>query len=202
MISFPISASYFGDMASTHIPDMDYTHLEERAASIRLLLTDVDGVLTDGGVYYGAEGEVMKRFNIRDGMAVERLRNVGVEVGIITGETSPSVERRAEKLKISLLVLGCKDKSGKLSELLLGEDFTEENVAFIGDDVNDLGILARVGLPAAPSDALPQVLNIVDFVSSKPGGHGAFREFAEFIIAAREKSGVTEEAGLGNPSQP
>lgn len=179
---------------------MDYTHLEKRAASIRLLLTDVDGVLTDGGVYYGVEGEVMKRFNIRDGMAVERLRNVGIEVGIITGETSPSVERRAEKLKISLLVLGCKDKSGKLSELLQNEDFDEKNVAFIGDDVNDLGILDRVGLSAAPSDALPQVLRIVDFVSSNPGGHGAFREFAEFIIAAREKHSAAEPAEDANRS--
>lgn len=129
----------------------------------------------------------MKRFNIRDGMAVERLRAVGVDVGIVTGEQSPSVVRRAEKLKIDLLVLGCKDKCGKLDEILAEHGYAEEEIAFIGDDVNDLEVLKRVALPAAPADALPQVLSIVSYVCSKPGGHGAFREFAEFIIAAKQE---------------
>lgn len=168
-------------------PNLDWDQLTKIASSVRLLLTDVDGVLTDGGVYYGAEGEVMKRFNIRDGMAVERLRSVGVDVGIITGEVSPSVQRRAEKLKIDLLVLGCKDKSGKLNEIMQEHGYAEHEIAFIGDDVNDLEVLKRVALPGSPSDALPQVLDVVRFVSSKPGGHGAFREFAEFIIKAKEE---------------
>lgn len=161
--------------------------LETTAARIRLLLTDVDGVLTDGGVYYGAEGEVLKRFNIRDGMAVERLRAVGVDVGIVTGEQSLSVVRRAEKLKIDLLVLGCKDKGSRLDQIMREHGYIAEEIAYIGDDVNDLEIMARVALTAAPCDALPQVYDVVHYRCSKPGGHGAFREFAEFIIAAKAK---------------
>lgn len=164
-------------------PDM----IEQTAARIRLLLTDVDGVLTDGGVYYGAEGEVLKRFNIRDGMAVERLRAVGVDVGIVTGENSPSVVRRAEKLKIGLLVLGCKDKARKLDQILHEHGYREEEIAYIGDDVNDLEIMKRVALTAAPADALPQVCEAVHYRCDRPGGNGAFREFAELIIAAKAK---------------
>lgn len=161
--------------------------LEQTAARIRLLLTDVDGVLTDGGVYYGAEGEVLKRFNIRDGMAVERLRAVGVDVGIVTGENSPSVVRRAEKLKIDLLVLGCKDKARRLDRILQEHGYREEEIAYIGDDVNDLEIMKRVALTAAPADALPQVFRAVHYRCGRPGGNGAFREFAELIIAAKTK---------------
>ena len=155
------------------------------ASRIRLLLTDVDGVLTDGSVYYGPEGEVMKRFSIRDGMAVERLQEVEVQVGLITGENSPSVLRRAEKLRISLVVLGCKDKSAKLDDIMEEYGYSEEEIAYIGDDVNDLEVMKRVALPATPSDGLPQVQEISLYTCSQPGGHGAFRELAEMIIAAR-----------------
>lgn len=181
--------NYISDSSATVPPE-----LLAIASNIRLLLTDVDGVLTDGSVYYGPEGEVMKRFNIRDGMAVERLAAVGVEVGIITGENSPSVMRRAEKLKIEvdLVVLGCKDKSDRLTKILQIRDCREEEIAYIGDDVNDHEVLRRVGLAAAPSDALPQTLGLVDYVCSKPGGHGAFRELAELIIAAKESDGEEE----------
>ena len=93
---------------------MERQLLQEKAAKIVLLLSDVDGVLTDNGVYYGAEGEVLKKFSVRDGMGVERLRNTGIETGIVTGETSPSVKKRAEKLNISELHLGSKDKAAVL----------------------------------------------------------------------------------------
>lgn len=162
------------------------TTLEQRARAIKLLLTDVDGVLTDGGVFYGPEGEVMKQFNIRDGMAVERLRAVGIDVGIITGELSQSVARRAEKLKIELLYLGCKDKPEALRQILIQRQLAPEEIAYIGDDVNDLEIMGMVGVSAAPSDALPQIVAIADYFCSRAGGHGAFREFAEFLIAAAD----------------
>src|ERR1700742_3791357 len=104
-----------------------------RAAKIKLLFTDVDGVLTDGGVYYGESGEVMKRFSIRDGMGVERLRKLcGIDTGIVTGEVSPSVARRAEKLQIDQLHLGVKDKLGKLEEVMVEAGLTWEELAFIG----------------------------------------------------------------------
>lgn len=164
----------------------------DRARWIRLLLTDVDGVLTDTGVYYGDGGEMLKRFSIRDGMGVERLRDIaGVETGIITGELSGSVRKRAEKLGISELHLGVRDKLEVLERILRKRSLEAHEVAFIGDDTNDLSVIKRVGLSACPRDAFRETLFAVHFVCSLPGGHGAFREFAEFIIAAR--AGLAQE---------
>ncbi|MBK9053239.1 MAG: HAD hydrolase family protein [Chloroflexi bacterium] len=160
--------------------------LNHKAAAIRLLLTDCDGVLTDGTVYYSANGEEMKRFNLRDGMGVERLRRLmNVEVGIITGECSPAVQQRAAKLAITELHEGVKDKAAVLQTILYRRGLRCEQVAYIGDDTNDLGIMGAVGLTACPADALPMVQKIVDVVCGRKGGEGAFREFAELIIAAK-----------------
>jgi 3-deoxy-D-manno-octulosonate 8-phosphate phosphatase (KDO 8-P phosphatase) len=157
-----------------------------RGLKIKLLLTDCDGVLTDGSVFYGIEGEVFKRFNIRDGMGVERLHNlVNVETGIITGELSPSVKKRAEKLNISELHLGIKDKVKVLEEILVRKNLDPDEVAYIGDDVNDLEIMALVGLSACPSDAMNFVKQKADFICGKKGGNGCFRELAELIIKAK-----------------
>jgi YrbI family 3-deoxy-D-manno-octulosonate 8-phosphate phosphatase len=164
---------------------MDQQLLKEKAAKIVLVLSDVDGVLTDNGVYYGAEGEVLKKFSVRDGMGVERLRNAGIETGIVTGETSPSVKKRAEKLNISELHLGSKDKAAVLKEILERKNLQPFQIAFIGDDVNDLSIIHEVGFSACPNDAMPSVSSAVDYVCVNKGGQGAFREFAEFIIAAK-----------------
>ncbi len=160
--------------------------LKEKTTQIKLLLTDVDGVLTDNGVYYSEAGEVMKRFSIRDGMGVERLRKLcGIETGIITGELSPSVTRRAEKLSIVELHLGVKDKLGKLSEILERTQLQLSEIAYIGDDVNDLEALEAVGISACPADAMDSVRDIVDYVCENKGGYGAFREFAEWLINGR-----------------
>jgi 3-deoxy-D-manno-octulosonate 8-phosphate phosphatase (KDO 8-P phosphatase) len=174
---------------------MNHEELLRRASAIRLVLTDVDGVLTDGGVFYGADGEVMKRFNIRDGMGVERLREIGVEVGIITGEKSESVTRRAEKLNIEMVHLFCKDKPAVIQELIDQKKFTAEEIAYIGDDVNDIEAMKLVGLPAAPADAFIKAREAAHFVCRRPGGHGAFRELAEFIIEA--KTDVAEKKEFG-----
>ncbi|HWB28164.1 MAG TPA: HAD hydrolase family protein [Chitinophagaceae bacterium] len=161
--------------------------LKEKAAKIKLLLTDSDGVLTDNGVYYGEGGEVFKKFSIRDGMGVERLRNLcGVDTGIVTGETSPSVKKRAEKLKITELNLGVKDKAGILNDILERKNVLADQVAYIGDDVNDLAIMEKVGFTACPADAMEQVAIKVDYVCKNKGGYGAFREFAECIIALQQ----------------
>jgi 3-deoxy-D-manno-octulosonate 8-phosphate phosphatase (KDO 8-P phosphatase) len=149
-------------------------------------LTDCDGVLTDAGVYYGENGEVLKKFNIRDGMGVERLRKLAnIETGIITGELSPSVAKRAEKLKITELHLGIKDKILTLEQILSSRDITPENIAYIGDDVNDIEIMQRVGLTACPSNAFILTKNIANYICEAKGGEGCFREFAELIIAAQ-----------------
>ena len=162
--------------------------LRERAANIRLLLSDCDGVMTDAGVYYGEQGEVLKKFNIRDGMAVERLRQeIDVDFGIVTGELSPSVRKRAEKLKISELHLGAKDKVAVLTEICQRRGLTPDQIAFIGDDVNDLGILDLVGLACCPADALPQVRAVAHWVSTLPGGGGCVRELAEWIIDVQRR---------------
>ncbi len=159
-------------------------HLSGAARKIKLVITDNDGVLTDTGVYYSETGEVMKRFSIRDGMGVERLRNLlKIETGIITGELSGSVKKRAEKLKITELFLGVKEKQILLPEILERNKLKAEQIAYIGDDVNDLELMKLVGLTASPSDGMSDVRAAVDFVCEAKGGQGAFREFAELIIA-------------------
>lgn len=166
-----------------------YNHgkwLSERVKNIKLLLTDCDGVLTDGGVYYGENGEAFKRFNIKDGMAVERLRQfAGVDVGIITGEMSPSVAKRAEKLKITELHLGIKDKPRVLVEIMARLGLEAHEIAYIGDDTNDVEILKMVGLSASPADAISFAKEVVHYDCKKNGGHGCFRELAELIIACK-----------------
>ncbi len=160
--------------------------LAEKGSRIRLVLTDCDGVLTDGGVYYSAAGEEMKRFFIRDGMGVQRLRQLrGIETGIVTGELSESVKRRAEKLKIEELHLGCKDKRPLVEAIAARLKLKLDEIAYIGDDVNDLEVLKIVGLSACPADAETEVKEYVNLICTKPGGQGAFRELAELIIGSK-----------------
>jgi 3-deoxy-D-manno-octulosonate 8-phosphate phosphatase (KDO 8-P phosphatase) len=167
---------------------LDAEELRRRAKRIRLVLSDVDGVLTDGGVYYGPSGEALKRFSIRDGMGVERLRNAGVETGFVTGETSPSVAFRAEKLGVTSVHLGVRDKRGALPGILASAGVGPDEAAYIGDDVNDVPLLValgEVGVTGAPADAMPEVRRIVHHVVPASGGHGAFRAFAEWILSLK-----------------
>ncbi len=157
-----------------------------RARRVKLVLADCDGVLTDGGVYYSERGEEMKRFNIRDGMGVERLRKLaGIETGIITGEDSPSVLRRAEKLLIEECHLESKDKAATVRAILDRRNLTVDELAYIGDDVNDLPAFALAGLTACPSNADESVKSAAHVILERAGGHGAFRELAEIILRAR-----------------
>lgn len=165
-------------------------YLFSKARKIKLLLTDIDGVWTDTGVYYSARGEELKRFSIRDGMGVQRLRElVGVETGIITGENSGAVVKRAEKLGIQEVHLNARHKAAVINSIMEKRLFTPEEVAYIGDDTNDLEALGVVGLSACPADAVSAVREVVDHVCVSAGGHGAFRECAELIILS--KRGVT-----------
>lgn len=162
--------------------------LRRRALSLCLAITDVDGVLTDAGVYYGEGGEELKRFNVRDGMGVELLREAGIATAFLTRERSPAVERRAEKLGIERIFLGVRDKLAFIEERRAAEGLSRGQLAFIGDDVNDLPLLTSIsgeGLTAAPADAQPAVLDSVLFRCTRAGGHGAFREFAEWLLALR-----------------
>ena len=152
---------------------------------VKLFLTDVDGTLTDGGMYYTDRGETMKKFNARDGMGMQLLRRAGVKVGIITSENTPIVEARSAKLGLDYLVQGYSD-SGKLAAALeiceeLGIALAE--VAYIGDDVNCSDLLRAVGVAACPADAVPQVKRIPGIhVMSLKGGEGCVREFINTLM--------------------
>jgi len=131
----------------------------------------------------------MKRFSIRDGMGVERLRKIAaVDVGIITGEHSGPVQRRAEKLTITELHLGIKDKPAVLREILARHQLRPEQIAYIGDDTNDVEVMKLVGLAACPADATPFAKAVAHYICASRGGYGAFREVAELIITARAGS--------------
>jgi len=156
-----------------------------RASGIALCLTDCDGVLTDAGVYYTSAGDELKRFSIRDGMGVALLRGVGVDVGIVSGENSLPLLARADKLRIEERHLGISDKLATVEDIRRRRGLEAHQVAYIGDDVNDLAVLRAVGLAGAPSDAVAEVRAAAHLVVDAPGGHGAFRAFADFIVFAK-----------------
>jgi YrbI family 3-deoxy-D-manno-octulosonate 8-phosphate phosphatase len=153
---------------------------------VRLLCVDVDGVLTDAGMYYGPDGEVLKKFNTRDGMGLARLREAGVAVAIISGEDSAIVHARAAKLKIDDVFCGASNKRVAIDELCSRHGLDLNEVAFIGDDLNDLPALECVGLACAVADAAEPVQAIAHYVTQRRGGDGAVRELCEFLIAARQ----------------
>ena len=131
------------------------------------------------------EGLVMKKFNVKDGMGTRLLREQGIKNAIITTDTSELIKIRAERLKIDYLFLGVWDKENKLKEICETENISLENTAFIGDDVNDIGIIKEAGFSACPADAVDDIKNIVDVILTKKGGEGVFREFADLILTAQ-----------------
>lgn len=159
----------------------------EKARKIKLMLTDCDGVLTDTGSYYSVNGEELKRFSIRDGMGIERLNKIaGIPTGIVTGEDSQIVASRAKKLKIEEVHLGIKDKLSLLNSIMERLNLKAEEIAFIGDDTNDIEIMNAVGLAACPADATKFAKDAADVIMENRGGFGAVRDFAEFLIEANQ----------------
>ena len=162
--------------------------LQQLAASLapgslpRLVITDIDGVMTDGGMYYTADGDVMKRFSVKDGWGVIFLRRLGIPVAVMTGENTPIVARRAEKLKIERCYLGVKDKLSLAREVCAGMGITLDDVAFIGDDINDLPLLRAAGWSGCPSNTPGYIKEVVKLPGNMHGGYGAFREFVETIL--------------------
>lgn len=152
---------------------------------IKLCATDVDGTLTDGGMYYSSDGEQMKLFNTRDGMGFELLRNAGIETAIITSETSPIVEARASKLKVEHVFLGAsfKSKLAVVQRLCKKLKISLDEVAYIGDDVNCIPLLQKVGLAACPDDSAEAVKKVENIrILTRKGGKGAFRELVDLIV--------------------
>lgn len=150
---------------------------------IRLFLTDVDGTLTDSGMYYSEAGDELKKFNTRDGKGLQLLQQAGIQVGIITGENRELVRRRSQKLGLDHLFLGIADKVPVVRALLEELGLTWSEVAFIGDDVNDTELLEKVGYSAVPRDAIRRNRELADYVCRRKGGEGCVREFAELLLA-------------------
>lgn len=153
-----------------------------------MLATDVDGVLTDGGMYYSESGDEWKKFNTRDGMGIKLLQKAGFITAIVTQERTRLVARRAEKLAIPELHQGVMDKLSVIRDMAERHEISLRQIAYIGDDVNDIEALKAVGFSAAPADGLPQVRKIVDYVCRLKGGDGAVRELAEMILLSRSET--------------
>jgi len=159
-------------------------NIEKKLKKIKLVITDVDGVLTDGGLYYTKDGLVMKKFNVKDGIATRRLKEFGFECGIISTDGAELIEVRNKRLKMDFVITNTWNKLERLNEICKEKKLTLENVAFLGDDINDLEIIGGVGFSAAPCDAVDSVLKSVDYICKRKGGDGVYREFVELIISA------------------
>jgi 3-deoxy-D-manno-octulosonate 8-phosphate phosphatase (KDO 8-P phosphatase) len=162
-----------------------------RAAGIRMILLDSDGVLTDGRITYCSDGREIRSFHVHDGFGIRLARKAGLTLGIISGRASPVLEKRAAELRVTELHQQILDKAGCLDELLERHGMTDEQVCFIGDDLIDLSVMRRVGLAAAPCDARPAVKEIAHYVAERSGGRGAVREVIEFVLRS---SGKLDEA--------
>ena len=165
-------------------------HVAERARAVRLLVLDVDGVLTDGTLLYGPSGEELKAFSVRDGLGITLARKAGVEVAVISGRSCPALERRLADLRVGRASLGRRDKVRALDALLEVSGHALAEVACVGDDLLDLPLFSRVGLAVAVADAEPAVRAAAHWVTERPGGRGAVREVCEGLLAAR---GVLEQ---------
>jgi 3-deoxy-D-manno-octulosonate 8-phosphate phosphatase (KDO 8-P phosphatase) len=159
--------------------------LGKQLRSIKLLVLDVDGVLTDGGLWFDASGQLIKRFDVRDGLGIHLLRKVGVEIVFLSGGQGGATEVRARQLGVQHCLVGIKDKHDALLKLQQQLGLNVAETAFVGDDLNDLAVRPVVGLLIAPADACAPVLQAADAVLTKRGGYGAVRELAETILQAR-----------------
>jgi 3-deoxy-D-manno-octulosonate 8-phosphate phosphatase (KDO 8-P phosphatase) len=156
-----------------------------KAKKVELLLLDVDGVLTDGTVFYTPESGEIKGFNTQDGFGLRILQEAGVSAGIITARSSEAVSKRAKDLKLSHLHAGCSDKAAACAEIIAQTGLWPEQIAYMGDDWLDLPVLNKVGCAFAPANAAAEVQQRVDYVTERNGGHGAVREVCELILAAK-----------------
>lgn len=173
-------------MLSIH-SKLDEATLRARVRGLRLVITDCDGVLTDGGVYYGANGDEQRKFSVRDGMGFELLRSHGIVCGILSGEAGPGIVSRAKKLGLEEVHLGVQKKAERIAQILESRGVPASACAYLGDDLNDLPAFRALesGLLACPSDAAPPVKELAHFVLPAAGGHHAFRAFADIVLPYR-----------------
>ncbi|MBN2468329.1 MAG: HAD family hydrolase [Deltaproteobacteria bacterium] len=152
-----------------------------------MLLLDVDGVMTDGGIIYSSAGEEYKVFNVKDGLGIRMLLNAGIEVAIITGRKSRAVDSRARDLGIKAVYQGIQDKVAVFEEILQKHRLTPDQVGFVGDDLVDVPLLAKVGFSVGVSNAVEEVRKRVDYVTTRKGGRGAVREVCDLILQSQDK---------------
>ena len=163
----------------------DLSSIERRAARIKLLLMDCDGVLTDGRIWLMDDGTDQKSFNTHDGLGLALLHRAGLRSGVISGRTSPGLERRAGELDIEFVRQGDPDKVAAFEEILRAADVAENEVAFVGDDLTDIPLMLRVHLAVAVADAVEDVRGVAHFVTRREGGRGAVREVIELILKSQ-----------------
>lgn len=167
------------------MPLLSDKELSRRAAELEWILCDVDGVLTDGGLYFDRRGHRLLRFDVKDGLGLKLAQRAGLKVGVLTARSSQALERRAAELELDAVMTGAKNKNVELEAFLERHNTVAGRVAFIGDDLPDLVVLARCGLTFAPADAVGEVRTVVHRVLEATGGRGAVREMAELILKAR-----------------
>lgn len=155
-----------------------------RIPDIKMFLTDSDGCLTDGGMYYSEKGDELKKFNTRDGMGLAMLKQRGIMTGIVTGESAALVKRRAEKLQLDICECGIKDKLSCVKEICKRYDIPLEKVAYIGDDINDIQVIREVGFGCCVNDAVDSVKENAKYITRCKGGEGAIREVADMICSS------------------
>jgi len=164
---------------------MNHEKLKSKCKKIKLVITDVDGVLTDGGMYYSDKGEIMKKFNAKDGMAVEILRENKIKTVFLTKENSKIVKLRGKKVKADGVYTNILHKEKELVKICSKFNVKPSEIAYIGDDINDIKIMNKIGFSACPNDAIKQLKQSSDHVCKLDGGKGVFREFVELILNSK-----------------
>ena len=173
---------------------------DTRLSKLRLVITDVDGVLTDGSLYYSAEGEVLKRFNVRDGLGIRMMQRIGITVAVVSGRASPSLSRRLADLGITVHRTGIADKGEACREILAELNVTAETAIFVGDDLIDITGFEACGVSAAVGDAPSYVKAAATMTLNTHGGHGALRELADAIIVAQGHEYLLDGGGSFRPA--
>jgi len=159
----------------------------EKLAKIKMIVMDVDGVMTDGKLYFTSSGEEMKAFDIQDGMGITLARKAGLKTGIITGRISGMVSRRAAELKYDIVLQGDDDKLSQYEKIKVQFDFTDEEICYIGDDIPDIPVLKKVGFSVAVANARDELKQFCDYITERDGGHSAVREVIDKILLSQGK---------------
>ena len=181
------------------MPDAELASPPAGAADLRLLVIDVDGVLTDGTLYYGPDGEVLKAFHVRDGLGVKLLQRAGIPTAVITAKDGAPLERRLADIGVEHVWMGCEDKSGALDSLLERLGLDVASIGYVGDDLTDLPVLRRVGVPITVADAHSRVRAECAWVTQARGGRGAVREVCEGVLAAKGLLDAVVDDYLADP---